>query len=77
MVNRSSALESNYFVDTKGIKNESQLQLSEIKNLQLTQVAAWPESINTVGSNVANHLNFNEYALPNSSKRNQQLKRDW
>ena len=67
MVNRSSALESNYFVDTKGIKNESQLQLSEIKNLQLTQVAAWPESINTVGLNVANHLNFSEYALPNKA----------
>ena len=67
MVNRSSALESKYFVDTKGIKNESQLQLSEIKNLQLTQVAAWPDSINTVGSNVANHLNFSEYALPNKA----------
>ena len=67
MVNRSSALESNYSVGIKDTKNESQLQLSEIKNLQLTQVAAWPDSINTVGSNVANHLNFNEYALPNKA----------
>ena len=55
MVDRSSALESNYSVGIKGTKNESQLQLSEIKNLQLTQVAAWPDSINIVGSNVANH----------------------
>ena len=67
MVNRSSALESNYFISIKDTKHESQLQLSEIKNLQLTQVAAWPDTINTVGSNIANHLNFNEYALPNKA----------
>ena len=67
MVNRSSSLKSNYSVGIKGTKKESQLQLNEIKNLQLTQVAAWPDSINTVGSNVANHLNFNEYALPNKA----------
>ena len=67
MVNRSSALESNYFISIKDTKHESQLQLSEIKNLQLTQVAAWPDSINTVGSNVANHLSFSEYALPNKA----------
>jgi heterotetrameric sarcosine oxidase gamma subunit len=64
MVNRSSALD---FVGIKGTKKESLLQLSEIKNLQLTQVAAWPDSIKIVGSNVANHLNFNEYALPNKA----------
>ena len=67
MVNRSSPLESNYSVGIKGTKNKSQLQLSEIKNLQLTQVAAWPDSINRVGSNVANHLNFNEYASHNKA----------
>ena len=65
MVDRSSALLTNYPIGIKDTKHESQLQLSEIKNLQLTQVAAWPDSINTVGSNLANHLNFNEYALPN------------
>jgi len=67
MVNRSSSLESNYSVGIKGAKNELQLKLSEIKNLQLIQVAAWPDSINTVGLNVANHLNLNEYALPNKA----------
>ena len=70
MVNRSSALESNYSVGIKDTKNESQLQLSEIKNLQLTQVAAWPDSINTVGSNLSKHLNFKEYALPNKAIEN-------
>ena len=64
MVNRSSALESNYSVGNSLTNNESRLQLSEIKNLQLTQVAAWPESVNTVGSNIANHLKLNEYAAP-------------
>ena len=65
MANRSSALESNYPVGINAANNESRLQLSEIKNLQLTQVAAWPDSINKVGSYIANHLNFSEYALPN------------
>ena len=67
MVNRSSALESNYLVGHNPTNNESRLQLSEIKNLQLTQVAAWPDSINKVGSDIANHLNLNEYALPNKA----------
>ena len=67
MAKRSSALESNYPVGINAANNESRLQLSEIKNLQLTQVAAWPESINKVGSNIANHLNFSEYALPNKA----------
>ena len=67
MAKRSSALESNYPVGINADNNESRLQLSEIKNLQLTQVAAWPESINKVGSNIANHLNFSEYAPPNKA----------
>ena len=67
MDKRSSALESNYPVGINAANNESRLQLSEIKNLQLTQVAAWPESINKVGSNIANHLNFSEYAPPNKA----------
>ena len=67
MANRSSALESNYLVSINAANNELRLQLSEIKNLQLTQVAAWPDSINKVGSYIANHLNFNEYALPNKA----------
>ena len=67
MVSRSSALESNYLVGDNPTNNKSRLQLSEIKNLQLTQVAAWPESVNTVGSNIAHHLNLNEYALSNKA----------
>ena len=67
MVSRSSALESNYSVGNNPTNNELQLQLSEIKNLQLTQVAAWPESVNTVGSNIASHLNLNEFAAPNKA----------
>ena len=65
MAKRSSALESNYSVGINVTNDESRIQLREIKNLQLTQVAAWPDSINKVGSDIANHLNLNEYALPN------------
>ena len=67
MAKRSSALESNYSVGINVTNDESQLQLREIKNLQLTQVAAWADSINKVGSDIANHLNLNEYALPNKA----------
>ena len=67
MANRSSALESNYPIGIKAANNESRLQLSEIKNLQLTQAAVWPDSINKVGSYIANHLNLNEYAPPNKA----------
>ena len=67
MVNRSSALESNYSAGHNPTNNESRLQLSEIKNLQLTQVAGWPESVNTVGLNIARHLNLDGYALPNKA----------
>jgi len=67
MAKRSSALESNYPVGINAANNETRLQLSEIKNLQLTQVAAWPDSINKVGSYIAKHLNLNEYATPNKA----------
>ena len=67
MAKRSSALESNYPVGINATNNESRLLLSEIKNLQLTQVAACPDFINKVGSDIANHLNLNEYALPNKA----------
>ena len=67
MVNRSSALESNYLVGINAANNESRLQLSEIKNLQLTQAAVWYDSINKVGSYIANHLNLSQYALPNKA----------
>jgi len=67
MAKRSSVLESNYLIGINSVNNESQLQLSEIKNLQLMQVAAWPDFINKIGSDIANHLNLNEYALPNKA----------
>ena len=67
MAKRSSALESNYLIGINSVNNETRLQLNEIKNLQLTQVAAWPDFINKVGSDIANHLNLNEYALPNKA----------
>ena len=62
MAKRSSALESNYLFGINSVNNESRLKLNEIKNLQLTQVAAWPDFINKVGSDIANHLNLKEYA---------------
>ena len=67
MVNRSSALETNYLVGNNSTNNETRLQLREIKNLKLIQVAAWPESVNRVGSNIANHLNLEEYPLRNKA----------
>jgi len=67
MTKRSSALESNYSVGIHSTNDASRLQFSEIKNLQLTQVAAWPDFINKVGLDISNHLNLKEYALPNKA----------
>ena len=48
MVNRSSALESNYSIGTT-TNRKTLIEFKEINDLQLIQVAIWPDSINKVG----------------------------
>ena len=66
MVKRFSALETNY---NKGQflndQNAIELSLEEKKNFELTQIAAWPNTIDSVGLKVANHLRLNKYPLAN------------
>ena len=67
MVDRSSALDSNYLIGKNSTNNPSLLQFHEKKNLQLIQVASWPKTINAVGNSIAHHLKFKEYATHNQA----------
>ncbi len=65
MDNRSSSLESNYVIGKYPVNNQVQLEFKNLKNLQLLQVAAWPDTIDKVGQEISNYLNMEKFALPN------------
>ena len=65
MAKRTSSLDTNYSIGKTTINDNLGVKFTVIKNLQLTQVAVWPETIHKVGSSIANHLNLTEYASPN------------
>ena len=65
MVNRSTALKTNYTLGNYPINNKSNLRLTEKKDLQLIQIATWPELVHKVGKEIASSINLDNYALPN------------
>ena len=67
MVKRISALNRNYQKGVFGKKDTTGIILSEIKNLILYQVSAWPETLNEVGAKLAKSLNLKEYPLGNKA----------
>ena len=67
MAKRISALVSNYQKGVFGKKNKNGLILSEIQNLILYQVAAWPETLNVVGNKMAKVCSLMEYPLANKA----------
>lgn len=69
MVNRTSSLSSNYLVGKK-TNNNINLKFKEIKNIELTQIAVWPETINEVGMHIANYLKLPKFAEPNKAVTN-------
>ena len=73
MVNRSSALDTNYIIDKQTINGSIGLKFRKIKNLQLIQVAVWPETIDKVGSLIANHLNFSSSPQPKIAFSNKSI----
>ena len=73
MVNRVSSLDTNYLIGKTTINDNLDLKFTEIRNLQLTQIAAWPETINKVGSSIASHLRLTKYALPNKAVTNESI----
>ena len=71
MAKRSSALESNYHQIHNTNEDKNSLVLREIKDLQLIQIAAWPETIEKVGKDIARYLNLPTYPLANKALTHQ------
>ena len=67
MVKRISALNKYYQKGVFGKKDITGVMISEIKDLTLYQVAAWPETLNEVGTKLAKYCNLKEYPLANKA----------
>ena len=73
MVKRISALNKYYQKGVFGKKDTTGVILSEIKNLILYQVAAWPETLNQVGNKLAKSCNLKEYPSVNKAESNSHI----
>ena len=67
MAKRISALDGHYELGRFGSDGVTGVTLSVVKDLQLFQVAAWPESIDAVGQMAAEQVGANEVAGPGKS----------
>ena len=67
MVKRISALNTSYQKGIFGKKDINGVIISEIKDLILYQVAAWPETLNEVGIKLAKYCNLKEYPSLNKA----------
>ena len=70
MVERISALDGNYQKGIFGKGKTPGIQLIEVKDLILYQVAVWPNTLKNVGSNIAKSLSLEEYPEPNFASSN-------
>tara|TARA_B110000438_G_C15591198_1_gene553921 strand:- start:121 stop:681 length:561 start_codon:yes stop_codon:yes gene_type:complete len=57
MVNRTSAIVTNYKTTSKKIDEKITLTFKEIKYFDIKQIAAWPSTIESVGLKLANIIN--------------------
>ena len=73
MVERLSALRDNYKIGIFGKKEKAGIVMSEIKDLILYQVAAWPKTLDKVGTEIAQSLGLNKYPGPNRAIEGNQL----
>jgi heterotetrameric sarcosine oxidase gamma subunit len=73
MAKRISALAKCYNKGLFGKKNKKGIILSEVQNLILYQVAAWPETLNGVGIKLAEVCNLKEYPLANKALSESQI----
>jgi len=73
MVERLSALRGYNKIGIFGKKEKAGIVMSEIKNLILYQVAAWPNTLDKVGTEIAQSLGLNKYPGPNRAIEGNQL----
>ena len=67
MVKRISALEGHYQKGIFGKQDNLGIELSEVRNLILFQVGAWPSTLNEVGTKVSKLLKLAEYPKANKA----------
>ncbi len=67
MVDRVSALEGHYTLGRFGSEGDIGVTLTEVRDLCLHQVAAWPETIDAVGEQIAQALGVDSAPGPCSS----------
>ena len=73
MDKRISALSSSYQKGFFGKKDIKGVILTEIKDLILYQVSAWPETLNDVGVKIAKAINLKEFPSPNKALNESQV----
>ena len=73
MAKRISALYNSYHLGVFGKKNITGVVLSEINELILYQVAAWPETLNKVGIKLAKACYLEEYPSANKAISNSKI----
>ena len=57
MVNKTSALSTNYKIGSTKINDEIKLTFQEIKNLEIFQISAWPSTLENINSKLSNIIN--------------------
>ena len=73
MPKRISALAQIYQKGVFGKKDKIGVILSEVQDLILYQVAAWPETLNEVGTKLAKSCNLKEYPSINKALSNSHI----
>ena len=73
MGKRISALDQYYHKGVFGKKNKKGVILFEVHNLILYQVAAWPETLNNVGTKLAKSCKLKEYPTANKALSGSQV----
>ena len=73
MIKRESSLEGHVNKGFFGKKEENGVVLSEIKDLILYQVAAWPDTVDIVGKKVSKALKLEDYPISNKSVNNKNV----
>ena len=57
MVNRTSALITNYKVGSVKVNEKITLSFEEIRDLEIKQIAAWPSTLESIGLKLSNTIN--------------------
>ena len=69
MVNRETALSAQYQTGHFGLADVTGVTLSEVKNLKLMQVAAWPDTVSSIGAKLATVAGCSDAPAPGRNTR--------